>query len=239
MTRWHDDDLAGRLLKTEPQEWTVLSIPAICEREHDGTFRSERKVGDALWPSHHDINKLNKQRERAPREFNALYQQHPVIEGGNIVKRDWFQTISLAEFTALRFNEPMHFYLDTAYGKKKPTSDNDPSGILAACRIGKNIYLYNAQRVWKEMPDLLRFLPDYIAAHGGDSESKLHVEPKANGAHRHRPTAKRHVCVSCHLALSAVVCLSCKARGMMTFSMKCAVSLLCRTMSSLTFSAML
>ena len=75
----------------------------------------------------------------------------------------------------------MHFYLDTAYGKKKPTSDNDPSGILAACRIGKNIYLYNAQRVWKEMPDLLRFLPDYIAAHGGDSESKLHVEPKANG----------------------------------------------------------
>ena len=181
MTRWHDDDLAGRLLKTEPQEWTVLSIPAICEREHDGSFRSERKVGDALWPSHHDINKLNKQRERAPREFNALYQQHPVIEGGNIVKRDWFQTISLAEFTALRFNEPMHFYLDTAYGKKKPTSDNDPSGILAACRIGKNIYLYNAQRVWKEMPDLLRFLPDYIAAHGGDSESKLHVEPKANG----------------------------------------------------------
>lgn len=181
MTRWHDDDLAGRLLKTEPQEWTVLSIPAICEREHDGSFHSERKVGDALWPSHHDINKLNKQRERAPREFNALYQQHPVIEGGNIVKRDWFKTISLADFTALRYNEPMHFYLDTAYEKKKPTSDNDPSGILAACRIGKNIYLYNAQRVWKEMPDLLRFLPDYMSAHGATSESKLHVEPKANG----------------------------------------------------------
>lgn len=35
--------------------------------------------------------------------------------------------------------------------------------------------------VWKEMPDLLRFLPDYIAAHEGNNESILHIEPKANG----------------------------------------------------------
>ena len=114
--------------------------------------------------------------------FNALYQQHPTIEGGNIVKRDWFRKISMAEFKALRFNEPMHFYLDTAYNKKKNKGqDNDPSGILAACRIGTNIYLYDAMQMWKEMPDLLRFLPEYIAAHEGDRESKLNVEPKANG----------------------------------------------------------
>lgn len=177
MTRWHEDDLAGRILRAEPQEWTVLSIPAICEVEHDGGL-SERHIGDALWPQRHSLAKLMKQKARAPRDFSALYQQHPVIEGGNIVKRDWFQTISLADFKALRFREPMHFYLDTAYTKKK---SDDPSGIIAACRIGNYIYIYHAMQVWKEMPDLLRFLPEYISAHEGNEESKLNIEPKANG----------------------------------------------------------
>ncbi len=180
MTRWHEDDLAGRILKTEPEDWTVLVIPAICEIENDGGL-SHRHVGDALWPERHSLAKLLKQQQRAPREFSALYQQHPTIEGGNIVKRDWFRKISMAEFLALRYNEPMHFYLDTAYNKKKVGKDNDPSGILAACRIQNNIYLYDAQSVYKEMPDLLRFLPDYISAHKGNNESKLNIEPKANG----------------------------------------------------------
>ena len=97
------------------------------------------------------------------------------------MKRDWFQRISFTEFMALRYNEPMHFYLDTAYGKKKKGQDNDPSGIIAACRIKNYIYIFHAQKVYKEMPDLLRFLPDYMAAHEASSESKLNVEPKANG----------------------------------------------------------
>lgn len=180
MTRWHEDDLAGRLLKAEPDLWKVLVIPAICEVENDGGL-STRKVGEALWPYKHSLKKLLSHRERAPREFNALYQQRPTIEGGNIVKRDWFRTISEAEFRALRFREPIHFYLDTAYNKKKKGKDNDPSGILAACRIGTNIYILDAMSMYKEMPDLLRFIPEYINAHGGNSESILHVEPKANG----------------------------------------------------------
>lgn len=180
MTRWHEDDLAGRILKAEPNEWEVLAIPAICEVDNDGGI-SSRKVGEALWEEKHSISKLLKQKARSPREFNALYQQHPTIEGGNIVHRDWFQRISLADFTSMWFSEPMHFYLDTAYNKKKKNQDNDPSGILSACRIKNNIYIYNAQKVYKEMPDLLRFLPDYMHAHGAEEDSILHIEPKANG----------------------------------------------------------
>lgn len=180
MTRWHEDDLAGRLLKAEPEAWEVIVIPAICETDMDGGL-STRKVGEALWPDKHSLKKLLTQKQRAPREFNALYQQRPTIEGGNIVKRDWFRIIPEAEFRALRFREPVHFYLDTAFNKKKAGQDNDPSGILAACRIGTNIYIMDAMSVYKEMPDLLRFLPQYITAHGGNSESILHVEPKANG----------------------------------------------------------
>lgn len=181
MTRWHEDDLAGRILKAESQDWTVLTIPAICEREGDGDIQSPRHVGEALWETRHSLAKLRRQQMRSPRGFSALFQQRPTVEGGNIVKREWFQRISQADFKALRFREPMHFYLDTAYNKRRVRQDNDPSGILAACRIGNFIYLCHAMKVWKEMPDLLRFLPDYMSAHGGGSESKLNVEPKANG----------------------------------------------------------
>lgn len=183
MTRWHEDDLAGRILKAEPDEWTVLSIPAICEKDYDGGL-SQRKIGDPLWPERHSLAKLKKQKNRSPREFSALYQQRPVVEGGNIVKRGWFGKISQPDFKALRFEEPIHFYLDTAYEERKVYKngkDNDPSGIIAACRIGTLIYILNATKIYKEMPDLLRFLPEYIRAQGGNSESKLHVEPKANG----------------------------------------------------------
>lgn len=182
MTRWHEDDLAGRILKAEPQEWTVLSIPAICEEEHDGAINSPRHIGEALWESRHSIGKLLKQKARSPREFSALYQQHPTIEGGNIIRRDWFRRISFADFRALRFRETIHFFLDTAYDERKSKSDNDPSGIIGACRIKNNIYIVCAKKVWKAFPDLLRFLPEYLYANDFDkAQSTLRVEPKANG----------------------------------------------------------
>lgn len=180
MTRWHDDDLAGRLLKMEAEDWTVLSIPAICEQEGDNGL-SQRKIGDPLWPAKHALAKLLKQKQRGPKEFNAMYQQHPTIEEGNIVKREWFQHCTMTEFRAKRFNEPIHFYLDTAYGKIKPGKDNDPSGILAVCVIRNYLYLVDAMKMQMGMPELLRFLPEYMKVHGADHQSKLNVEPKANG----------------------------------------------------------
>lgn len=181
MTRWHEDDLAGRILAKEADKWEVVSIPAIRETLDDGNDKDPRQVGEALWPERHSLERLLDAKRRSARVFTALYQQRPSIEGGNIVKRDWFRVISEAEFRVLRFREPVHFYLDTAFNKKKKGQDNDPSGILAACRIGNNIYLIDSMSVYKEMPDLLRFIPEYINAHGGNSESILHVEPKANG----------------------------------------------------------
>lgn len=181
MTRWHEDDLAGRILAKEADKWEVVSIPAIRETLDDGNDKDPRQVGEALWPERHSLERLLEAKRRSARVFTALYQQRPTIEGGNIVKRDWFRIITAADFKALRFREPVHFYLDTAYNKKKKGQDNDPSGILAACRIGNDIYIIDAMSVYKEMPDLLRFIPDYINAHDGNSESILHVEPKANG----------------------------------------------------------
>jgi hypothetical protein len=91
-TRWHDDDLAGRILNSEDaKRWTVLSFPAIAE-DHDVLGR---EPGDALWPERFPIKDLPsvERGEITSTSFASLYQQNPVPAGGNIFKGAWFEHV--------------------------------------------------------------------------------------------------------------------------------------------------
>ncbi len=79
-TRWHEDDLAGRLLEHEADQWVVLDLPAI---QSDGT---------ALWPEWYDVSALNRIKASiGPREWSALYQQQPQPDEGTFFQRGWFK----------------------------------------------------------------------------------------------------------------------------------------------------
>ena len=175
-TRWHEDDLAGRLLGREPEKWTVVSIPAI--REDMNLPEDPRQIGEALWEEQHSLERLLDVEKRSPRTFAALYQQRPTIACGNIIKREWFKHIKVADFKRIYDNEPIVFFLDTAYTDK---TDNDPSGIIATCKIGGDLYITHAHKVMMKFPDLLRFIPEYVRQHGYTSRSSIRIEPKANG----------------------------------------------------------
>lgn len=176
MTRWHEDDLAGRLLKTEGEKWTVVNIPALCE--HADNLEDPRKIGEALWEERHSRERLLEVEQRSPRTFASLYQQRPTIDGGNIVKREWFRAIGHEAFTRLRGNAPIIFFVDTAYTDK---TSNDPTGIIATCKIGGDLYITHAQKVNYKFPDLVRFIPSYVREQGYTSRSSIRIEPKANG----------------------------------------------------------
>jgi predicted phage terminase large subunit-like protein len=80
-TRWHEDDLAGRLLEQEGDQWEVLELPAL---------HPER---GALWPEWYDEQALLRIKETiGPREWSALYQQQPQPDEGTFFQRDWFKT---------------------------------------------------------------------------------------------------------------------------------------------------
>lgn len=176
MTRWHEDDLAGRILAHE-DDWDVLSIPAICEVHHDGGI-SKREVGDALWPERHSLERLREAEKRSARVFSALYQQHPTTDGGNIIKSAWFKKATVAEFEKKHRGETIIFFLDTAFTEK---TANDPSGIIATCKIGNDLYITHAEKFNLNFPHLIRRLPGYVRAHGYTSGSTIRIEPKANG----------------------------------------------------------
>ena len=85
MTRWHEDDLVGRILQSkDADKWKLVNIPAICEVEDDGEFHSGRKVGDALWPEEHSLENLYIRMNNDPHGFNCLYQGNPGSKEGRL-----------------------------------------------------------------------------------------------------------------------------------------------------------
>lgn len=85
MTRWHEDDLGGRILARERDRWHVIEI-AMEALPNDPLGRA---AGERLWPEWFtdDMVKVAKMDTRA---WNALYQQQPASEDGDYFKADWF-----------------------------------------------------------------------------------------------------------------------------------------------------
>ena len=88
MTRWHEDDICGRLLNSEGSEWTYLKFPALAE-ENDPLGRPE---GEPLMPARYDINALNKiKKTLGSYWFSAMYQQNPMPQGTGVFKKPDFR----------------------------------------------------------------------------------------------------------------------------------------------------
>ena len=87
LTRWHDDDLAGRLLTSASKgadQWEVVKYPAVAETEE-----KFRKEGEALHPERYTVESLKQIRKAiGPRDWSALYQQNPVSDEGDYFSRD-------------------------------------------------------------------------------------------------------------------------------------------------------
>ena len=87
-TRWHMEDLAGRLLEQEgvydpidnPQGWMLISFPAI--QNKPPSELDPRAEGEPLWPERHSLTKLLEIKERTPTVFESMYQQNPQSSQG-------------------------------------------------------------------------------------------------------------------------------------------------------------
>lgn len=144
-TRWHHDDLAGRLIEEQDaedpdsEEWTVLKFPAIAT-ENDDLGRSE---GEPLWPERYPLEELLRiKRDVGTRDWIALYQQDPTDEEGAIFPIASWQYYNPAEFD---FNSRFRTFqlLDTAY---KDGQQND----------------YSVVATWTRSPDGILYARDWV-----------------------------------------------------------------------------
>jgi hypothetical protein len=89
-TRWHEDDLAGRILQEE--DWPLIKIPMVAEDDDDALGR---EIGERLWPEWF-TQKMVADAQSDPNLWLSLYQQRPTTEGGTYWKREWLHSVSPA-----------------------------------------------------------------------------------------------------------------------------------------------
>jgi predicted phage terminase large subunit-like protein len=95
-TRWHEDDLAGRLLEAQANggdQWEVLSLPAEAE-DNDALGR---RPGEFLWDDEYGYGNFLRHEKavQTPRNWTALYQQRPVPDTGDYFKAEWIKSIDI------------------------------------------------------------------------------------------------------------------------------------------------
>lgn len=145
-TRWHEDDLAGRLLRGG-ENWEVINLPAIAEFG-DAMGRRE---GQPLWPDQYDIAALQNIRQTiGEREFAALYQQRPAPLEGALFKRDWIQYGNSPRGCRIAMG------VDLAISSKD-TADYTAIVVMARDEFGK-LYVLDAIRERVDFPNALRLI---------------------------------------------------------------------------------
>lgn len=207
LTRWHPDDLAGRLQATDDwreNRWSHINFPAIkmtqgkikmsrralppshpqhiaTPEEYIKTSPYKRHVYPeeeaALWPERFSLDDLKRRQRLNPREFASLYQQQPYIEGGNLIKTEWWRQypadLSPENFTTLVIA------VDTAF-KKTESADYSVAVIAGMDRNG-DIYIVDVLRGKFDFPELKQRLIRLNNRWRGRGLRAMYIEDKASG----------------------------------------------------------
>ena len=150
MTRWHDDDLVGRILNNEgAEEWDVVKFPAIAEKDEQ-----YRKKGEALWLERFPLSILNKRKnDLGPYDWSALYQQDPVDVENQEFKKEWFQYRTMEEIT--RLSTRRFVTIDPASAMREKS---DFIGCVINCVDRENKWNFASYKLKMNSADLINFL---------------------------------------------------------------------------------
>lgn len=129
MTRWHIDDLAGRLIKQEEEWWEKrdkIVIPAILDNE---SIRPDRFSLEYL---------QEKKNQIGVRDFSALYMQDPIMSTGAIFKPSDFRYFLMSDFEKVWWLNKKDFvmwcFIDPAFSTSKTSDD----AVVMICWRHKN-----------------------------------------------------------------------------------------------------
>lgn len=154
-TRWHEDDLAGRILanmEAGGDRWKIVNLPALATGINDPL---EREIGEPLWPEWEPLEQLERKRTGFAtsgnlREWTALYQQSPTAEDGDYFREEW-----LRPYDKLPPRETMRVYGASDYAVTSKGGDFtvhvvvglDPDGHLYLLDLWRK---QSASDVWVE-----------------------------------------------------------------------------------------
>lgn len=172
MTRWHEDDLAGRCLAAEPEEWAQISFPAISDHT-EGLDVLGRGPNEALWPERYQLEELEMIRNgMGSRWWNAEYQQKPTIEGGNMFKAGDFRY-----WTPTQTPNGLVFAYTTPSGVRKEVREDQiwKFSTLDLAATEKKTADFTVGAVWGVTPDRELLLLDLVRERMESAEHEAFV----------------------------------------------------------------
>lgn len=188
MTRWNIDDLSGRLLHQNAVPWEEIRLPAIAEDDDP----IGRAPGEPILPELGKDKAFFKEalEVSGQRVFNAVYQQRPTIEGGNVFKREWikYYVPSREKMVELGLTEkqvsilPKHLEQQVqswdATFKSKENDDYVAGQVWA--RRGANFYLLYRRHARMTFTQTLKAIQEMTARYPHTVQK--FIEDKANGS---------------------------------------------------------
>lgn len=183
MTRWHQDDLAGRILNQhdalpdQAHPFDVLKLTALYD---DPTLPDAmgRQIGDALWPWRYTSADLEDIKNTTPQHWwNALYQQRPTPPGGGLAKSTWFPVVHAMPAKAL----PRVRFWDCAGTEALRGSDPDWTVGALLARDGGRFYIENIIRVRWTAGEIDKLIKQTAVADGVGVAIREEQEPGSSG----------------------------------------------------------
>jgi predicted phage terminase large subunit-like protein len=174
--RVSESDLTGFLLKTQPNSFKHICLPAIYSNKVSKGWEYLYDNDDSLlWPTSLSLIELaKKQKELTPQAYASQMLMSPAALEGDIIKRSWFKIIKQLDFNKLN-KEKTVLFLDTAF---TDNINNDPSAFFVCNVINKKIYVQRAENHWLNFHELLEKIKEFIKLY---NISKVYIEEKASG----------------------------------------------------------
>jgi hypothetical protein len=149
-TRWHKDDLVGRLLEKQAEDeanheeyydkWEILKFPAIAEEDEFIDGEQTRESGDPLWPEKYPLAKLLSIKNTVGLyEWTAQYQQEPISSETKEFSKEWFDYYNEQRDIKNKVLKS-HTLVDLAISEKTK-ADNSVVRTISKCPTEPNIYL--------------------------------------------------------------------------------------------------
>lgn len=171
LTRWHVDDPAGRMIEAFGDKITVVKYEAIATSDEE-----HRNEGDPLFPELKSLDFLMERKNAMPRgNFEALYQQSPIVQDGEILRFEWFKWWEVLP----KFTETAIF-VDTA--QKKGERNDFTVAQLWGAHDG-NVYLLDMIRIKENAPEAQRMIETFYFKHEAREDfKKMFIEDKSSGS---------------------------------------------------------
>lgn len=178
MTRWHEDDLCGRLLNPEygkPLPWEVINLPLEAE---DNDILG-REPGEPLWPERYGYDFIET-RKNYTQEFNALYQGRPTSEEGNIIKKEWFANDDNWFDATEEYVNKIPLLCMSVDATFKDTKKSDKVAIAVFGKMGKDFLIVEGKSERMDFLATLQEIRNIKAKY--PRIGMIFIEDKANGS---------------------------------------------------------